>query len=120
MRCFLQHFFCFYRKGDHILEVNSLGLYQATLDEAYNILGNLQPGSVAFKIKRKKSSANSSKRSSNDRKKKAMSDAGDGSLSKWGNLLDLRTPASPASEHLADLMTPARHLSGSLSYSFIR
>ena len=98
--------------------MNSLGLYQATLDEAYNILGNLQPGSVAFKIKRKKSTANSSKRSSNHRAKKAISDAGDGALSKWGNLMDLRTPVSPVSEHLADLMTPARHLSGIICFSY--
>jgi len=98
------------RKGDHILEVNSRSLSQATLDEAYGILGNLQPGSVAFKIKRKRSSAISSNRISNESAKKAIPDAGNSSLSKWGNSLDLRTPASPEPEQLADLMTPARHL----------
>ena len=98
------------------MEVNSQGLHQATLDDAYNILGNLQPGGVSFKIKRKKSSANASKRSSNDRAKKAISDAGDGSLAKWGNLLDLRSQTPPVQDNLAELMTPARHLSGKILF----
>ena len=101
----------FLRKGDFIREVNSQGLYQASLDETYNILGNLQPGNVTFKIRRKKSSPKWSRRSSKEREVKAASVAGDGNLSKWGNILDLRT-SSPVPENLADLMTPARHLSG--------
>ena len=109
------YIFIFLRKGDHILEVNSQSLSQATLDEAYSILGNLQPGSVAFKIKRKRSSAISSNRISNESAKKAIPDAGKSSLSKWGNSLDLRTPVSPEPEQLADLMTPARHLAGILN-----
>ena len=102
------------RKGDHILEVNAHVLYQATIDEAYNVLGNLQPGTVRLKIKRKKNlgNANLSKKSSLERPTKAKSDCGDNVLAKWGNMLDLRTPSKPAQDGLADLMTPARHLTG--------
>lgn len=94
--------------------MNSHELYQATLDEAYNVLGNLQPGTVGLKIKRKKNlgSTNLSKKSSIERSAKAKSDSGDSALAKWGNMLDLRTPSKPVQEELADLMTPARHLSG--------
>ncbi|XP_065060168.1 uncharacterized protein LOC135687522 isoform X2 [Rhopilema esculentum] len=100
------------RKGDHILEVNSQGLYQATLDEAYNILGNLQPGTVVLKVKRRKRSTSVSRKPSSERSVKAQSDAGVGALAKWGKFLDLRNPSTPKSENLSDLMTPARHLSG--------
>ena len=91
--------------------MNAHVLYQATLDEAYNVLGNLQPGTVRLKIKRKKN-ANPSKKSSVERSTKAKSDNGDNALAKWGNMLDLRTPSKPVQEELADLMTPARHLTG--------
>eukprot|EP00794_Sanderia_malayensis_P009948 gene9948-10968_t len=98
------------RKGDHILEVNSQSLLETTLDDAYKILGNLQPGSVKLKIKRNMKAnvdhvEEDSKRS--ERTKKAKSVGSDGALAKWGNVQDLRQPPDNA---LADLMTPARHL----------
>lgn len=93
------------------MEVNSQSLHEASLDEAYNILGNLQPGSVSFKIRRKKNNADASRSSLKRRGEKARSDAGDGTLAKWGNLMDLRTPSTPVPDNnMANLMTPARHL----------
>ncbi len=102
-----------FRKGDHILEVNSQSLLETTLDGAYKILGNLQPGTVKLKIKRNmvlRSDQHQLKsKKSAERLKKAKSDGGDGVLAKWGNVMDLTQPPDSI---LADLMTPARHLTG--------
>ncbi len=70
---------------------------------------------VRLKIKRnmvsgsKQTKPEHKSKKSAERSKKAKSDGGDGALAKWGNTMDLRKPGTGV---LADLMTPARHLTG--------
>ena len=97
------------------MEVNGRSLLHATLDETYQILGNLQQGEVKFVIKRfkdpevaEKLLAKTTRGGTPNRALKAQSDTGEGLLKKWNNLSDLREPPK---EILQDLMTPAIPLS---------